>query len=205
MAVKQTEEQSHFGFSGKKLRQARRAKRLSQTELGALVEAHRSSVVRWESNMNEPHKEQLRLLAQVLEKEPAWFFDWGTPSQNTQDTRQKLTATEENIQPLSEALKKAMKRHHDSQFSLARRIGVDVKTLRNWMGGFASPTAKEMKQMHEALGEEFAPSAVAFRKIAPVKTERVPPVQLSIEDKLDLILARLGRIENLLTKSGFSL
>jgi DNA-binding XRE family transcriptional regulator len=51
------------GFNGMMLRQARRYKRMTQTELAQDVGVHRTTLVRWESGMSEPNAEQIEQLA----------------------------------------------------------------------------------------------------------------------------------------------
>lgn len=188
----------HFGFSGKKLRLARRAKRLSQTDLASKVDVHRSSIVRWESNLHEPQSGQVLLLAKHLDREPEYFYEWGDfPKPVPVKVVPLIEQPAESLRSLvPQALREAMRKNHDSIFSLAKRLGAEVRTLRLWLSGTELPSLKEVEEIRSVLGEDFNPSPVAYRKISPMQKN------MSVHEKLDMLMMRIGRIESLLIQLG---
>ena len=50
----------------KRIRELRRQKNLSQTELGKVANIHRSNIARYEKGLSKPSADKLKLLAEVL-------------------------------------------------------------------------------------------------------------------------------------------
>lgn len=196
-------EMENFVFSGKRLRQARRARRWSQAELASRVDAHRITVVRWESGFNEPHKDQVKKLAEVLGQDPQIFYTWKSPSEDITPTRHKSSQSDDKLPEeyapglLPQALRQALRKFGDSVYSLSKRLNVDVQTLRDWMGGYLHPDPEQVEQLRVVLGDLF-PTTLSYRKV-PSWTGASELV-LSTDEKLDLILMRLGRIESILAR-----
>lgn len=59
---------------GKRLRKARKSKRLKQTQISELIDVKQGTYSRWESGKLEPSFENLVKLADLLEVSLDWLF-----------------------------------------------------------------------------------------------------------------------------------
>lgn len=60
---------------GKKMREARHDKNLSQVELAKLLHVKRRTVSSWETGVNEPSIEMIKRISKALERDIKYFFD----------------------------------------------------------------------------------------------------------------------------------
>lgn len=65
---------------GDRLRNARKAKQLTQKELAAKIKAAHNSISNWENNQNMPDPETIQNLCWALDVEPNYFFSTVTTS-----------------------------------------------------------------------------------------------------------------------------
>lgn len=59
---------------GSRLRQARKAKQLTQKELAAKIKAAHNSISNWENDQNMPDPDTIQHLCWALEVQPNYFF-----------------------------------------------------------------------------------------------------------------------------------
>lgn len=64
---------------GERLRRARKAKRLTQKELAAKINAAHNSISNWENNQNMPDPDTIQNLCWVLGVQPNYFFEIDQP------------------------------------------------------------------------------------------------------------------------------
>lgn len=62
-------------FQGSRLRQARRERGWSQSDLAEHLQVHRGTLIRWESNLSAPTPEQEQSLAQIFARPREWFHN----------------------------------------------------------------------------------------------------------------------------------
>lgn len=60
---------------GERLRRARKAKRLTQKELAAKINAAHNSISNWENDQNMPDPDTIQNLCWVLDVQPNYFFE----------------------------------------------------------------------------------------------------------------------------------
>lgn len=68
---------------GSRIRQARRAVELSQSQLAEIVGAHVTSVSDWERGVNRPRIETLAAIAEATDKTLDWFVERRDPFRDT--------------------------------------------------------------------------------------------------------------------------
>lgn len=75
MDVKKTYKEFKMKIFGKRLRKARKSKRLTQQEIADLVHVNRVTYTNWEKGKREPSFENLVELADLLEVSLDWLFE----------------------------------------------------------------------------------------------------------------------------------
>ena len=73
---------------------------------------------------------------------------------------------------------------------VARRSGLSPQRVEELVGG-ASPTLEEVKALRAGLGEAFDPTPQLARQVTPLRRRQ----ELSADEKLDLVLKKLARLE----------
>lgn len=184
-------------FISTQLRRARREKNLSQEELAERLGVHRSTLIRWESGLCAPPKEQEQALSKVLGVPVNWFYQGDIdPMSPTWITDPWLRRTPlPRLQELTAASLKSLKL---GAFKLSQLTRLTGPRLEELMAG-ELPTAQEIQQLRDHLGEDFNPTPTLTRKaerrpLFPNPSETTA-VELSLEEKVDLILQRLARLE----------
>jgi len=66
---------------GARIKEARKQKKLTQKQLGELVDVHWNTIARWERNEIECRIDQLEKISKVTDKPLAWFFGKDTENQ----------------------------------------------------------------------------------------------------------------------------
>ena len=80
---------------GDRLRNARKAKQLTQKELAAKINAAHNSISNWENNQNMPDPDTIQNLCWALDVQPNYFFD----------VTQSVSLSDANISPIPEMRK----------------------------------------------------------------------------------------------------
>jgi transcriptional regulator with XRE-family HTH domain len=188
-------------FQGAQLRRARREKKLSQAELADLLGIHRTSLVRWESDVADPSLQQEEAIARILER-PRWWFHQGDvdPMSPTWITDPWLRMTP--LPRLQRLTQGALKSLAVGATKLAEVTHMTVPRLEALLDG-SPPTAQEIQWLREKLGEDFNPTPTLSRKASSTPSWSVSEAteslgsapEMSLEEKIDLVLARLARLE----------
>ena len=168
---------------------ARREAKLSQIELAERVDAHRSTIVRWESDVTAPTYDQVLTLAEKLEKQPDWFYpDSVEPTMRPDPWLAQVPW--ERVQELTAG---ALRSQRLGSAALAARSGVGEARIRELLKG-KRPTREEIRALRQGLGEGFDPTPQLARAVPPP----IRRATVSDADKLDLILIKLNRLEEFL-------
>lgn len=188
-------------FSADYLLEARRELNLTQTDLGELIGAHRSSIARWESGDHRPTMKQVKRLAEALKKEPKWFFNIDRPPAEVLQTAHVLKADPwlrqfpwERIQQLTAS---ALGSQGMSLAKIRSLTGLGVDRLRDLTKG-ALPQPDEVLALRKGLGERFDPTPTQGREIpAPSGVpKRVQQLDgFSEAEKLEFLLQKVNRME----------
>jgi len=193
-------------FQGVQLRRARREKKLSQAELADLLGIHRTSLIRWESDVADPSLRQEEAIAHILER-PRWWFHQGDvdPMSPTWITDPWLRMTP--LPRLQRLTQGALKSLAMGATKLAEVTHMTVPRLEALLDG-TPPTAQEIQWLRERLGEDFNPTPTLSKKTSSIPSWSAPESdpdpkgspppsapELSLEEKIDLVLARLARLE----------
>ncbi len=99
----------------------------------------KTSVFNWEAGTASPHLKALPAVIQFLGYDP--------------------TATGST---LGERLRAARRRQGVSHADLAKRLGVDATTLRNWEVGRRNPPVKYLPRIHRVIGSETVDPAASL-------------------------------------------
>ena len=59
---------------GDRLKQARKAKNLTQKQLADLIDVKHNSISDWENNLHNPNVDQIKQLSKALDVEITWFY-----------------------------------------------------------------------------------------------------------------------------------
>lgn len=195
------------GFNGAQLRRARREKRLSQTELGEILGVHRSTVVRWEVGMAEPGPEQIEEIAVALSTPKAWFIEEAAEAISLDEPiwlmdpllkSYPLEEIQENTSAALLALGKPAK-------EIVRATRLTRARVEDLMVG-KKPTAREIQRLRDTYGADFDPTPEAIRQPRERKNAHTvaiplalpvgaPAGYLSSDEKLDVVMQRLSRLE----------
>lgn len=183
-------------FIGTQLRRARREKKMSQEELAEKLGVHRTTLIRWESDMGHPPPEQQELLAELLERPLDWFFQ-GDPDPMSVAWITDPWLRRTPLARLQALTPGALKSLGMTAFKLSQVTRLTSPRLEEIMAGSLA-SAQEIQQLRDHLGDRFNPTPTLARHTSPPPNREgveASSTELSVEEKLDLILSRLNRLE----------
>lgn len=184
------------GFNGMQLCRARREKRLSQTELAEQLGVHRSTVVRWESGMVEPSPEQIDDIAVALSTPHSWFIEEAAEAIPYDDPLWLMDPELRQV-PLEELQQNAamaLQQLGKTAKEIARATFLARPRVEELMVG-KPPTAREIQRFRDIYGKDFEPTSPGRTRSVALSLPVGNPIQLSADEKLDIVLQRLARIE----------
>jgi repressor LexA len=123
-------------FSGEKLKELRKKRRLTQEELAERIGVTRVAVAKWEAGERTPKGEYLVRLASELGVSPSYFFE-----SDNQDKKFK-----------PEKLAGLRKKKGLSQEELAELVGVTRSTVAKWEIGNRVPKGDHLMKLSDVLG-----------------------------------------------------
>lgn len=185
------------GFIGANLRKARRDKKLSQEDVAQLLGVHRATLIRWESDLSEPPTENIEELARHLERPVDWFYE--PLAEDPEDANDPARITDPWLKSFPLELLQgrtpiALRSLRRTPTEVARVAGLNRRRVEELLEG-SRPTAQEIQLLRQAFGEEFNPTLSLARRLAPLPTP-TPRPQLTADDKLDLLLQRVSRLDD---------
>ena len=134
---------------GKKLRQARMRKRLTQHAVGSQLDVTGETVRNWETGRNEPSQEAIESLAALYNLHPAELkadTPLVRPDRNGAHSRARV-----RVNP--QALIQARKDTGLSQADAAQRSGINITSIRRYEQGTARPTRTALRRLALIYGK----------------------------------------------------
>lgn len=92
--VSENSKEGAYTTFGDRLRNARKAKQLTQKELAAKIKAAHNSISNWENNQNMPDPVTIQQLCWALDVQPNYFFSMDPPQNRQQATLSQLSSDE---------------------------------------------------------------------------------------------------------------
>ena len=90
-----------YGFNPDRLQKIRLLRNLTQGQLAKAVSLSRINIVKYEKGVYEPRLSTVQALAQALEVEPKFFFEWPDEPQTHEASVESLHLLSRNLQILS--------------------------------------------------------------------------------------------------------
>lgn len=199
------------GFNGEMLRHARRYKRLTQGELAEELGVHRTTLVRWESGLTEPSRDQIDQLSMATSTPKQWFMGEAAEAISFDDPCWLLdpVLTTFPLEELQSRTAAALKALGKTTAEVARATFLAKQRVEALMQGH-KPTAREIQRLRDTFGQHFNPTPVLTRRLEPLAPARrvatdAEPAALSMasvtsEERHDLVLQRLLRLETRLER-----
>ena len=174
-------------FQGDMLRKARREMRMTQSELADEIGVHRITMARWESGTSEPTSEQIDQIAFACRTPRVYFLGEAAEalSPESQDWLMDPWLKKSPLEDLQRLTGPALRSLGRTSKEIARIARLPHERIEALLSD-AKPTPREIQRLRDTLGQNFNPSPA----LRPSDTSI-----LTLDEKVDILLQRLARIE----------
>ncbi len=186
----------------------RKQRGLTDVELAALLDVHRSTIYRWERGLNSPTPRQVQRLAKVLQRDVEWFYGMDLRPDDEPADVEAVPFVEpglsrdpwlsqvpwERVQAMTAG---ALRSQGKTVGTMSTLTGLTPDRLRNLIKGDL-PDVQEVLALRKGLGESFDPTPLLARTLptpSPVPRRVQELDSLSDSDKLEFLMQKVNRLE----------